>query len=292
MADYYVLQQPPLRQKCCSSALARATCAVALIGATAFLLSVTLRASADSSPRQSERCGPGKILITGYEAWGDLSHNPAEDVARSLHLQCAGKYRIESWTLPVSETGARRTADLLESRTEEAPWVAIIHLGFESAAKGLKLEVVAINVRAQHPRLQEPGGAEAIGEQELDKQGRCSARADSEIERDAPCLLATTAPLGLLDFPLIQETNATQETVEMWSRDGGTFYCNEVYFRTLHVVRRKALMPHLGRGAPPGALLPVVFVHLPPAERGGLGGERGRDAAEFVLDIAKKMTLQ
>lgn len=47
-----------------------------------------------------------------------------------------------------------------------------------------------------------------------------------------------------------------------WSRDAGTFYCNEVYYRSLHAVR----VLGGGRGgaaASRGAALPVIFVHLP-----------------------------
>ena len=47
-----------------------------------------------------------------------------------------------------------------------------------------------------------------------------------------------------------------------WSRDAGNFYCNEVYYRSLHAVR---VLGGGGGGAAAarGGLLPVMFVHLP-----------------------------
>lgn len=44
--------------------------------------------------------------------------------------------------------------------------------------------------------------------------------------------------------------------MEVWSRDAGTYYCNEVQWRALHTTRSA---PHL-------PLIPVVFVHVGPAE--------------------------
>lgn len=62
---------------------------------------------------------------------------------------------------------------------------------------------------------------------------------------------------------------------ELWSRDAGTFYCNEVLYRTLDVVRSRRLRPlrssfhATGTGSSSTAdagrasLLPAVFIHLP-----------------------------
>jgi pyrrolidone-carboxylate peptidase len=170
-------------------------------------------------------CGAGgKILVTGYEPWGNMTSNPAEDVARGLHGRCVGgRYRIESWTLPVSEVGAQRTAEALTKSQHHAEWAAIIHLGFEHVAKGLKVELVASNVLALHATLAESGinSAAAVGDMNDSRSGRCSARRDAEIAADAPCLLATTAPLDVLALPLERGRYAAQE---IWSRDAGTFY--------------------------------------------------------------------
>eukprot|EP00967_Tisochrysis_lutea_P112266 scaffold177158_cov27-Tisochrysis_lutea.AAC.1 len=236
---------------------------------------------------KGSRCGSGApILLTGYEPWGGMVFSPAKDIALSLDGQCVGRHRIEAWTLPVAEPGARQPAEALAKSGEHAQWAAVIHLGFEHVAKGLKVELAASNVLATHPHLLElgSGGAEAVGELDDDKAGRCSARPDSEIAIDAPCLLATTAPLEVLSLPLEHGKYAAQE---IWSRDPGTFYCNEVYFRTLHAVRARELRPHPRNSGPPGALLPVVFVHVPPeVDATERAGER------FVLDVAHKMTYQ
>ena len=59
---------------------------------------------------------------------------------------------------------------------------------------------------------------------------------------------------------------------EIWSRDAGFYYCNELYYRSLSQIRALDLA---GSEGPPGApnsagadgrprVTPVLFVHLPP----------------------------
>jgi len=64
----------------------------------------------------------------------------------------------------------------------------------------------------------------------------------------------------------------------MWSRDAGHFYCNEIFYRTLRVVRRMYMKD--------GRLMPVVFVHLPPTE----GVNALRDIARVVLELSVLIT--
>merc|ERR1711920_938769 len=47
----------------------------------------------------------------------------------------------------------------------------------------------------------------------------------------------------------------------MWSRDAGDFYCNEVYYRTLHFIRDNMATNAVG------ALLPAMFIHVPNFQR-------------------------
>lgn len=46
------------------------------------------------------------------------------------------------------------------------------------------------------------------------------------------------------------------EHLELWSRDAGKYYCNEMYYRTLEYIRTEAV------SASTGALLPAVFIHV------------------------------
>lgn len=345
-ATYHALSLPPHRPRSvCHSAFAVG--AAGLLGAGLMLVigsPLFLGAAWLIDLGRDKNCAGGKILVTGYEPWGNMTFNPAEDVARGLHGRCVGGlYQIESWTLPVSEAGARRTAEALAKSHHHAEWAAVLHLGFESVAKGLKVELVASNVLAMHPQLAESGvdGAASVGDRDDSPSGRCTARRDVEIAAGAPCLLATTAPLDVLALPLERGRYAAQE---IWSRDAGTFYwcgalmmqpappeqstsqahsgarldhvrtphpvhsasapapkhtptvlvpnpslrSNELFFRTLHVVRGGSLPAHHPRwGMVTGKLLPVLFVHVPPEM-----GASTREGEKFVLDVARQVTLR
>ena len=69
----------------------------------------------------------------------------------------------------------------------------------------------------------------------------------NEIIKGGDEILPTTLPLSKLN-------NA--DKLFSWSRDAGTYFCNEVYYRSLHKIR-KSLHP----------LVPVAFIHLPQFER-------------------------
>lgn len=72
--------------------------------------------------------------------------------------------------------------------------------------------------------------------------------------QDAPCVLPTTAPLSYLNLDdltalLKASGNGDLVSLQTWSRDAGSYYCNDQFFRTLHAIRS---------GTPAGSsLLPV-----------------------------------
>ena len=83
------------------------------------------------------------------------------------------------------------------------------------------------------------------------------------------CLLATTAPL----HRIYRHDDLSNAPNGMWSADAGNYYCNEVYYRTLHEVRSQRILPAVVAATLPESarsnpyavtLLPVVFVHVPP----------------------------
>ena len=49
--------------------------------------------------------------------------------------------------------------------------------------------------------------------------------------------------------------------MRLWSRDAGSFYCNELYYRTLSRIRKEKWLRCRG------ALVPSIFIHLPPLKR-------------------------
>lgn len=108
----------------------------------------------------------------------------------------------------------------------------------------------------------------------------------SPIYRDSPILLPTTIDLGSVAFnnflslhsrsslsfssssndhpdhqkvAVIKDISRSNDLLpSACSRDAGTYYCNEIYYRTVWAVRKHGI---LQSGA--SKLLPVIFVHIP-----------------------------
>jgi len=200
---------------------------------------------------------PFHVLLTGFGPFGGFRHNPTSAIARRLSSTCddvdimprpgdrssgeAGARLRVCWrseVLPVNRTGAVWTTQHLQGfaqRQEALPYDAVIHTGLEDFAKGLMLEIAGANVQAESD--------------------------DQPAVRSGPDLLATTVNLGWLSVKRLATVSAprlvsSSDAVEMWSRDAGTFYCNEVYYRTLEYVRSNLIASRTG------ALLPVLFVHV------------------------------
>ena len=190
---------------------------------------------------------PLRVLITGYLAWGNTTSNPAAEVARLLNQTCADGVCFEGIGLPVNREGAMRVAlDLSSVPTDgRAPWDAVVHLGFERIASGLRLELAAANVLAN----------ESLHGWSADVPCNKTASAYREIVPNGPCVLATTAPL---DDVFLDESSAARfhlaQPEELWSADAGVYYCNEVLYRSLWEVRTRRLRPlaepRPGRGPP------------------------------------------
>lgn len=111
------------------------------------------------------------VWVTGYQPFGDFTFNPSEavasgsswllddirtgrfpyctnkdvDVSESLNGSCSPHYCIQTFSLPVTHGGASQPARWLREADVHKP-AAIVHLGLEDRAKGLKLEIAAKNV--------------------------------------------------------------------------------------------------------------------------------------------------
>lgn len=144
-----------------------------------------------------------RVLVTGYEAFMNYTTNPSQQVATMLNNTCArlhsvsdGEVCVTSIHLSVDRTGASLVASQLVQQAHNVPWDAVLHLGYESISKGLRLEIVAANVLATDSRP--PRAPSWSVEVPCNKSGTAfEAVADA-----APCLLATTAPLDRLNLPL------------------------------------------------------------------------------------------
>lgn len=206
---------------------------------------------------------PFRVLVTGFGPFLGSTYNPTADVAQRLGSSACENITISldprhsrapsrtclrvCWhahVLPVNRTGAVWTEQHLRSLATSSPdgrvpYDAVLHLGLEDAAKGLKLEVTAANIQAK------------------------DSGDDSKIIaiEGAPHIWPTTVNIGWVSLSEIARVAPAgallPREAEFWSRDPGTFYCNEVYFRTLNYVRGERIEIRTG------TLLPVMFIHMP-----------------------------
>lgn len=76
----------------------------------------------------------------------------------------------------------------------------------------------------------------------LNQQKHTRLPVRSTPRQGAPCILPTTAPVSYLDLrdltALLEDVgHADLVSLETWSRDAGAYYCNEMFYRTLHAIR-------------------------------------------------------
>lgn len=262
----------------------RALTASPTVLVTVGLLLVVLRAWRDPGPRSSNTrlgaarasSGPASVLVTGFAPFRNFTFNPSGEAALALDGHCAGmgtegapEACFDGRLLTVDRAGASAVAELL-GQAGGSKYCAVVLLGFEDSAKGLRLELAAANVRATEDN---PGWSADV----FECAGTTSAAAVDPIAAGAGQLLATTAPVDRLSLARLRRTARSQHlrnATELWSRDAGAYWCNELYFRTLDHVRKG------GGGTDP--LTPVLFVHLPPPSVASMG-----DITVLVEDIAQ-----
>lgn len=256
--DPIALRQPLIStaapQRCCQ----RHTTATVLLGAGLLIspsIMYALQAPSPVALNGMSVAPPAitsyRVLVTGYGAFGNLTEeNPAELTAMHLDNSCSRDHgicfvgRVE----PVTRAGATDVAnELMHISSGTAPYDAILHLGLESVAKGFRLEIVAANILAVN--------TSGVWSADVPCNKSLANGSYADIVEGGPCLLATTLPLDRVSLVHLHPNAAR----EYWSRDAGTYFCNEMYYRTLSVVRSRDLRPARGSSH----LLPVVFVHLP-----------------------------
>eukprot|EP00966_Prymnesium_polylepis_P020735 477288-Prymnesium_polylepis.1 len=159
-----------------------------------------------------------RVLVTGFEPFGNMTSNPAELVATHLaESPCKAGVCVAAMHLPVNRTGVERVAAALDAGPAHAEFDAVLHLGFESISKGLRLEIAAANLLAvDHPPPGAPGWSADVP-CDLGAGTAAAHMGFAPVVKGAPCLLATTAPLDRLDLPLPPGGEAARRPLELWS---------------------------------------------------------------------------
>jgi pyroglutamyl-peptidase len=167
-----------------------------------------------------------RILLTGFEPFGEHRLNPSERVLRPLAAAAPGGAIISTRVLPVSYASAFvPVRDALDAERFDA----VILLGLGAGRSAISYERVAVNRR---------------GSTTPDNDG---VRVDDErIDEAGPAACFTTIPVD----DLIVASLAAGAPAE-GSDDAGTFLCNQVLYQTLRHCDRNALRVRAG------------FVHLP-----------------------------
>eukprot|EP00727_Mastigamoeba_balamuthi_P009907 m51a1_g5539 hypothetical protein (254) ;mRNA; r:469498-470500 len=199
------------------------------------------------------------VLVTGFGAFMNNTHNPSGDAAALLNNTCdvvrphghghrSHPFKLcwEGWHLGVDHAGASEVQDAIYAH-EGHQWAAVIHLGLAARNIGLRVETVGANILSETHGLEEIfPGEEPVLPTTVD-WSMVSIR--ESVDRLRAASKATAR-------------RSVAPGTECFSRDAGDYYCNETLYRTLLAIRKMSERGALRRRG----LLPAVFVHLPKAE--------------------------
>lgn len=242
------------------------------------------------------------VLLTGFQPFHDFPINPSEEVAVTLNNTCyqhpapyAGEEDaaaglevcFESELLEVSNLGMVRAEEIIQNGRR---YDIRLHLGLEDSAKGLKIEIAAANVAATEHN---PAEACCVG-------SNCSSAAVDAPVHLAPIDMAMatgsvlpTTSLGSCPWESVLREYAQSEHLrsgvhELWSRDAGFYFCNELYYRSLRQIHALRLAGasadssrQEGQKPPRGRMPSVLFIHLPDPAVAPL-----QEATSIVRDVA------
>jgi pyroglutamyl-peptidase len=165
-----------------------------------------------------------RVLVTGFEPFNEHAVNPSQTIAERLSGSIVGDVNVVGLTLPV-EWG--KDTELMFSAISDVDPVAIISLGLDATAQGLKVEMFAINHRiVAEDQTLEPivpdGPAAYFATVDVDRVGKAMGK--------QACV------------PVIRHGYA------------GSYLCNHIFYQTLHHT-------HLQRSR-----TKVGFIHIPFAD--------------------------
>tara|TARA_B100001094_G_scaffold326969_1_gene384143 strand:+ start:3135 stop:4058 length:924 start_codon:yes stop_codon:yes gene_type:complete len=151
----------------------------------------------------------GRVLVTGFGAFGSHKSNVSEDIARLLDSEVVRNHRIESLILSVDESGSKEVSELIANQN----YAAIMHMGLAE--------------KSQRPRI-EMRAKDILDFRMPDNSGRIIKNLPISGEGE---LFSTILPEdwdieNMIDSPII-------------SHDAGEYICNETFYRTLSVIDEK-----------------------------------------------------
>ena len=172
---------------------------------------------------------PARLLITGFPPFSNHETNISQEVLSRITENGLGPIEFETELLTVDEAGSSTIADRIQDGDR---FTGIIHLGFAANREKIHLEKIARNL---------------ISMKEPDNSGRLLE--SGQVVSGGPISLKTTAPIHILDEEF------EHDDLVFWSKDAGSFVCNETFFRTLYALNNAD-----------STETPAVFIHLPSDE--------------------------
>ena len=251
-----------------------------------------------------------RVLITGFLPFRGFEQNPSEQVALALNGTCVQNVCFDGIVLAVSPSGMAEADAIMR---EWSKWYdLILHLGLEDSAKGLKFEIAATNIMASETN---PSSGCQEQREEVTEGGENKDFLPINADAVLGAILPTTVPMSCSWESIFRQYNGVERLQdhikELWSRDAGLYYCNELYYRSLswqHSIRQLSIQHHemsanaeqrLARATPdvftsssrrslamsPPAATPVMFIHLPSAKIASVAETHVliRDAARAIL---------
>lgn len=167
-----------------------------------------------------------KLLLTGFEPFGESKINPSEQVVRTLEREKIPGVDLHTTILPVERVRGPQT--LLNAVARVKP-DAVLCLGEASRRMAISIERVAINLMDY--RIPDNAGQKII---------------DEPIVHGAPAAYFCTLPIRAM-FDAVRAAGVPTEL----SLSAGAYLCNQVTYVLLHHLAQNRMN------------IPVGFVHLP-----------------------------
>lgn len=198
-----------------------------------------------------------KILLTGFEPFGDSPINPSQTLVKALEKNKFNGVEITSSILPVDqEQGPATILAAVESLQPDA----VLALGLAMGRSEIALERVAVNLLDD--RIPDNAGNQV---------------SDQPIIPDGPAAYFSTLPLRRMFEQLSRE--GIPVTLSL---SAGSFLCNQVFYSLMHhlSLRQRSI--------------PAGFIHLPALPEQAAGGSqnipsmdfgRMKHAAEVLIEI-------
>ena len=202
-----------------------------------------------------------KVLVTGFEPFGDAVINPSWLVARALHGRQIAGHAIVAARLP---TVFGQSAALLSTLVQRHRPALVLCLGLAAGRTAISLERVAINV--DDARIPDNTGSQPL---------------DEAVVVGAPTAYFSRLPVKAM-LQAIRDAGVAAEL----SNTAGTFVCNHVFYALMHLLAtRRGHQPTQGG-----------FVHLPclpeQAAAQGAGATMALDDMARGLTAAIRAALQ